>query len=100
MKPLTPVTPTGVLGTALTLQLRPQWKPVAPKRFAWLLGGTLGVTCLIMRLFQVSRGWILGVVGTCFVLTWAEAVLGFCVGCFLHSLLFECQDCDIPYVRQ
>lgn len=96
---LTPFSPTGVLGTLLTLGLRPTWKPTAPKRFAWVLGGTLGVTCLTMRLLDVGTPWIIGVVGICFALTWLEATLGFCVGCWLYGRLRECEECEVPYHR-
>lgn len=96
---LTPLSPVGLLGTALTMRLRPQWKPPQPKRFAWILGATLGATCLTMRLFHVAPRAIAGVVAVCFALTWLEAVLGFCVGCWMHSLFFECETCEAPYRR-
>ena len=96
---LTPLTPTGVVGTALTMSSRPVWKPIPPKRFAWLLVGLLGVTCLSLRLQHVSNAWIIAVLGTCFLLTWLEAVLGFCVGCWLYGKLFTCEECEVPYVR-
>ncbi len=70
---LTPLSPTGLLGTALTLNLRPTWKPTAPKRFAWLLGAGLAATCLSMRLAGASPGSMAVVVATCFGLTWLEA---------------------------
>lgn len=94
---LTPLCPTGVLGTLLTMWVRPVWKPAAPKRFAWILGGSLGVVCVTMRLLDVANAWIIGVVAVCFTLTWLEAVLGFCVGCWLHSRLFGCDVCEAPY---
>jgi hypothetical protein len=94
---LTPLCPTGVLGTLVTMWIRPVWKPAQPKRFAWVLGGSLGAICLGMRLVQVANVWIIGVVAICFLLTWLEAVLGFCVGCWLFSLLFECEVCEVPY---
>ena len=96
---LTPLSPTGVLGTLLTLRFRPAWKPVPPKQFAWILGGTLGLICLGMRLAGVAPAWIAGVVAICFVLTWLEACLGFCVGCWMHARLFQCEECEVPYVR-
>ncbi len=96
---LTPFSPTGVLGTLITMRVRPVWKPNQPKRFAWILGGSLGVTCLGMRLLHFSNVWIIGVVAICYLLTWLEAVLGFCVGCWMHSLLFECEVCEVPYRR-
>lgn len=94
---LTPLSPTGLLGTLLTMWIRPTWKPAQPKRFAWILGGSLGVLCLGLRLSHVGNAWIIGVVSTCFILTWLEAVLGFCVGCWMYKMLFECEVCEIPY---
>ena len=97
---LTPLSPTGLLGTALTMGLRPVWKPTAPKRFAWLLGAGLAATCLVMRLTGASANAMAAVVAVCFVLTWLEATLGFCVGCLLHKLIWGCEACEVPYVRQ
>jgi hypothetical protein len=94
---LTPLCPTGLLGTLLTMRVRPAWKPARPKQFAWTLGGSLGVVCLSMRLLNADNPWIIGVVAICFLLTWLEAVLGFCVGCWMHSKLFGCDVCDMPY---
>jgi hypothetical protein len=96
---LTPLSPVGMLGSLLTMGIRPTWKPTAPKRFAWILGGTLGVTCLGLRLAHAPNSWIIGVLCTCFVLTWLEASLGFCVGCWMYSLARECEDCEVPYER-
>ncbi|MHB8876354.1 MAG: DUF4395 domain-containing protein [Myxococcaceae bacterium] len=96
---LTPLSPVGIVGTVLTLRLRPLWKPSQPKRFAWILGGTLGLCCLAMRLLHAPTSWLVGVIGTCFVLTWLEAALGFCVGCWMYSLFAECEACDLPYRR-
>jgi hypothetical protein len=96
---LTPLSPTGMLGTLLTMRTAPTWKPFAPKRSAWLLGATLGVICLTMRVLHAPTSWLIGVVGACFALTWLESVLGFCVGCWLHGRVRECEDCDVPYRR-
>lgn len=97
---LTPLSPSGVLGTAITMNLRPVWKPIKPKRFAWTLGATMGVTCLAFRLIGLSTPWLVGVVAICFVLTWLEAVLGFCVGCWIHARFFGCEVCELDsYTR-
>lgn len=97
---LTPLSPTGVLGTAVALRLRPSWKPTAPKRFAWLLGAGLAASCLLMRLMNASPESMALVVAVCFCLTWLEAALGFCVGCWMHARIWGCDDCEVPYVRQ
>jgi hypothetical protein len=39
--------------------------------------------------------WIIAVLAICFVLTWLEAVMGFCVGCWMYSLLFKCEACQM-----
>jgi hypothetical protein len=93
---LTPVSPTGVLETALTAKFEPAPPtPHLPKRFAWALEASLSATCLILSLFHVQGSWIVGVLSFFFVLTWLDAVLGFCVGCWIYSKLFGCQSCSI-----
>ncbi|MEZ8142943.1 DUF4395 domain-containing protein [Enterovibrio sp. FF113] len=92
---LTPLSPSGVLGTAMTMKFKPVWRPIKPKRFAWILGATMGITCLVFRLLDFSDVWLLSVLGICFMLTWLEAVLGFCVGCWMHSKLFGCEVCQL-----
>jgi hypothetical protein len=97
---LTPLSPVGVLGTALTMNLRPAWKPGPPKRFAWILGGSLGIVCLTMRLLNTPPILIVAVLAICFVLTWLEVALGFCVGCWMHSKLLECEECEVRYTPE
>ena len=91
---LTPFSPAGVLGTLITTHSKPIWKPTKPKRFAWILGASLGVCCMSFWWLDMSN-WVIGVLGVCFLLTWLEAVLGFCVGCWMHSLFFNCEVCSI-----
>ncbi len=92
---LTPLSPSGFIGTALTMKFSPVWKPIKPKRFAWTLGAVLGITCLTFRLLDLSNIWLLSVLGICFILTWLEAVLGFCVDCWMHSIAFGCEVCEL-----
>jgi hypothetical protein len=92
---LTPLSPTGIIGTLITLHAHPLWKPVKPKRFAWTLGAVLGITCLTFRLIGLGTIPIVTVLSMCFILTWLEAVLGFCVGCWMHSLFFGCEVCKL-----
>ena len=91
---LTPFSPAGVMGTVITKKIRPVWKPIKPKRFAWTLGATLGICCLTFWVLGWYT-WIIAVLGICFVLTWLEAVLGFCVGCWMYSLLVKCEVCKM-----
>jgi len=92
---LTPLSPAGLLGTAITMKIKPIWKPTKPKRFAWVLGSILGITCLTLWYFELPDIWIISVLAICFLLTWLEAVLGFCVGCWMHSLIFGCEVCEL-----
>lgn len=92
---LTPLSPAGLVGTAITMRIDPVWKPNKPKQFAWILGASLGVCCLVFRLLHLDVSWMIGVLGICFALTWLEAVLGFCVGCWMHAKLFGCEACQL-----
>lgn len=91
---LTPLSPVGILGTIITIGKKPIWKPTKPKRFAWTLGALLGVCCMTFWWLGMPTA-VIAVLGICFVLTWLEAVLGFCVGCWMHSLFFECEACSL-----
>ena len=55
----------------------------------------LGIVCLGMRLLEMDPTWIAGVVGICFLLTWLEVALGFCVGCWMYAVFFGCDDCRL-----
>ena len=90
---LTPLSPFGLLGTALTMKFPAAWKPPSPKRFAWTLGAGMGITCTLMRIFRVPNEYIAIVVLMCYILTWLEACLGFCVGCWMYGLIWGCDDC-------
>ncbi len=92
---LTPLSLTGLLGTAMTMKMKPVWKPIKPKKFAWTLGAVLGITCLTFRLLDLPNTAIISVLAICFVLTWLEAVLGFCVGCWMHGMFFGCETCKL-----
>jgi len=90
---LTPLSPTGVLGTLLTRRMAAVPTPHMPKRFAWSLGGALAVTCLALQASGAPESVLLGALGLFFVLTWLDATIGFCVGCWMYSKLFGCQMC-------
>eukprot|EP00526_Cylindrotheca_closterium_P011082 CAMPEP_0113654640 /NCGR_PEP_ID=MMETSP0017_2-20120614/29264_1 /TAXON_ID=2856 /ORGANISM="Cylindrotheca closterium" /LENGTH=385 /DNA_ID=CAMNT_0000567801 /DNA_START=430 /DNA_END=1587 /DNA_ORIENTATION=+ /assembly_acc=CAM_ASM_000147 len=104
---LTPFSPLGWLGTlcATILHPKPLWKPANPKRFAWAIGMTLATTCMVFVQFRKDMGAVYkpavaAVVFTCFVATWLEGNLGFCVGCYLYNEVIvgyfdreECVEC-------
>jgi len=90
---LTPFSPAGTLGTLISFKLKPVWKSNKPKRFAWALGATLGICCMTFWWFNMNQA-VISVLAICFALTWLEAVLGFCVGCWMHSKLFHCETCQ------
>lgn len=94
---LTPLAPVGMLASALTMKMKPKWKPTRPKRFAWLLGTAMGVCCLSFRLLGLSNTWIISVLAVCFLLTFLEAALGFCVGCWMHGKIWGCEECKVSY---
>lgn len=90
---LTPLSPAGMIGTALTSGYDPVPTPHLPKRFAWSMGAVLAATCLVLRLMHADEAWIAGTYALFFLLTWLDATLGFCVGCWIYSRLFDCRAC-------
>lgn len=92
---LTPYSPLGMVATILTRAYEPQWTPHLPKRFAWTMGAGLAITCLFLQWLEVQGVWLSAVLWVFFILTWLDAAVGFCVGCWIYSKLFGCRSCRI-----
>ncbi|MBU0656105.1 MAG: DUF4395 domain-containing protein [Gammaproteobacteria bacterium] len=117
------LSPTILLSCFLARGRPEVWKPLLPKRFAWTIGASLIITCLIFFNPEVFAGWVNKLVGVdewlpttsnympgwipltlvwvCLGFMWMETVLGFCAGCQVHSLLVklgilkeECAACN------
>jgi hypothetical protein len=114
--------PTILISSFLAKGHAPVWKPLTPKRFAWSIGASFISVCLIFFNPDVFAGWVnwvlvhdvlpttlnympkwipLVLVWVCLGFMWMETVLGFCVGCKVHSLLVkvgllkeECEACN------
>ena len=101
------LSPTIWLASWLAQHHRPLWKPLAPKRFAWTLGSSFIITCLVFFNPDTFASWVNAItahellpttynfmprwipavlVWVCLGFMWMETVLGFCVGCQLHAL--------------
>jgi len=92
---LTPLSPTGILATLLSWKLKPVPTPHLPKRFAWSMGASLAL--IVLTLYQIESDgiWVSIVLVVYFALSWLDAVLGFCMGCWIYSKLFDCQSCRL-----
>lgn len=115
------LSPTILLSSFLARNHHAVWKPLTPKRYAWLLGSFMIVLCLIFfnpdtfadwvnKIFghavlpdtsQFMAYWIPLLVFVCIAFMWLEAIIGFCVGCKIHWLLVklgvhkeECLACN------
>ncbi|MBF6059109.1 DUF4395 domain-containing protein [Thiomicrorhabdus sp. HH1] len=108
--------PTILIASILASKQEPKWKPLVPKRFAWSLGSTFIIVCLVFFNPDVVAEWINSLFGTnlpttfnympywiplilvwvCLGFMWMETVLGFCVGCKIHSLLVMMKVLDEP----
>lgn len=114
--------PTILIASLLARGHAPLWKPLTPKRFAWSIGASFIAVCLVFFNPDVFAGWVnwvfahevlptttnylpkwlpLVLVWVCLGFMWMETVLGFCVGCKVHSLLVklglmkeECVACN------
>jgi hypothetical protein len=102
------LSPTIYIASLLARAQPPVWKPLLPKRFAWSIGASFIVVCLIFFNPDTFAGWVnavamhevlpttenfmpkwipLVLVWVCLGFMWMETVLGFCVGCQVHALL-------------
>ncbi|MDG6773921.1 DUF4395 domain-containing protein [Thiomicrorhabdus sp. ZW0627] len=116
------LSPIILISSFLARNQKPVWKPLVPKRFAWVLGSTFIAVCLVFFNPEIFANWVNTVAGSqvlpttenymspyiplvlvwiCLGFMWLEAVLGFCVGCKIHSLLVwmgilkeECEACN------
>lgn len=100
---LTPLSPFGVLGTILTIHLKPVWKPAEPKRFAWVLGAIMVSSCITLGVTRTRLGVVV-IACSCILLTWLEAVLGFCLGCWMWNNYVAkalgkelCEECTMDF---
>ena len=83
---LTPLSPFGVAGTALTWAQPPVWTPAGPKRFAWSIGALLVAACVALAVLRLKAAALATVVA-CMLFTWLEAALGFCLGCWVWNVV-------------
>lgn len=114
--------PTIYLSSFLAQKTPPVWKPLVPKRFAWTIGASLISLCIVFFNPDTFAGWVNTLWGSellttaenflpawvatrliwvCLIFMWLEAILGFCVGCKVHSLLVligvlkeDCEACN------
>lgn len=78
-------TPTLFVADFLVRKQRPEWVDTEPKRTAWYLGFTMVLTaCFMMGWLQIQNGYALALCALCLTFLFAEAAVGFCVGCWLH----------------
>ena len=122
------LSPTIWIASFLARNKPPVWKPLTKKRFAWFIGATFIATCWIFfnpdkfayfingiahtSLLSTSQQympyWIpLTLVWVCFGFMWLEAILGWCAGCQIHTLLVklgifkeECEACNDIFSKE
>ena len=92
---LRPTCPTGIVASLLSSKLKFVSTPHLPKRFAWSMGASLALVLVALSLTETAGIWITLVLAVFFILSWLDAVLGFCMGCWIYSRLFDCQSCRL-----
>ena len=92
---LGPLCPTGSIASLLASNLKFVPTPHLPKRFAWSMGASLALVLVVLSLAETAGIWVSLVLVVFFVLAWLDAVLGFCLGCWIYSRLFDCQSCRL-----
>lgn len=91
-------------------------KTARTKVFAWTIGFILSTLCFavifrreelnIVAGTNVSFPLVLTILGFCFVATWLECAIGFCIGCVIYNVLMtkifsleKCAECNYYLVR-
>lgn len=92
---LRPLCPTGIFATLLSSKLKLVPTPHLPKRFAWSMGASLALIIVTLSLTGSADIWVSLALVVFFALAWLDAVLGFCMGCWIYSRLFDCQSCRL-----
>ncbi len=78
-------TPTLFIADFLVRNQRPEWVDAAPKKTAWSLGfAMVMLACFMMGWLQIQNEISLALCAVCLTFLFAEAAVGFCVGCWLH----------------
>ena len=96
---LTPLSPTGVLGTLITWNQPPDWRPARPKKLAWSIGFVMAVFCQVSLFTGQWMGLSMIALISCVTFMWMEAAFGICVGChmflWIHKLTGKeyCPSC-------
>ncbi len=92
---LTPLCPTGIIASLLSSKMKFVPTPHLPKRFAWSMGASLALIAVTLCLSESADIWLSLLLVVFFTLAWLDAVLGFCMGCWIYSKLFDCQSCRL-----
>ena len=92
---LRPLSPTGIIASLLSSRMKFVPTPHLPKRFAWSMGASLALILVTLSLTGSADTWVSLVLVIFFTLAWLDAVMGFCMGCWIYSRLFDCQSCRL-----
>lgn len=78
--------PSLALGGLLVSNQRHEWVDAVPKKTAWSIGlGMVLTACFMMGWLGLRDELVLSLCGLCLGFLFAEAAIGFCVGCWLHQ---------------
>ncbi|MDC9715599.1 MAG: DUF4395 domain-containing protein [Gammaproteobacteria bacterium] len=101
--------PTILLASFLVIGRKSEWKPIGPKRCAWIMGASFISVCIVFFNPDAVALWINNLLGTsipvdenyipswlalnlvwiCLLFMWLEAVIGFCAGCKIYAALVK-----------
>lgn len=92
---LRPPCPTGTVASLLASKMKVVPTPHLPKRFAWSMGASLALVVLTLVLAEADAIWVSLTLAVYLTLSWLDAALGFCMGCWIYSRLFDCETCRL-----
>jgi len=88
--------PYIIIGRMFVKNQKPEYVGAPQKRFAWIIGFLLGLTTILMIIYNNTGDERVMVCLLCLVFLFAEAVFGICIGCKLYSFLTrkQAQNCQ------
>ena len=58
------------------------------------MGSLLALLLMLLYQNQADDLWLWATMGVFYLLSWLDAVRGFCLGCWIYSKLFDCRSCS------
>ncbi|MBU0473251.1 MAG: DUF4395 domain-containing protein [Bacteroidetes bacterium] len=82
--------PTLILGRLVVRNQTPEYVGAEQKKFAWIIGITLGIIMLVLQIIVNSFSPITGLICMiCLIFLFFESAFGICIGCMFYGWFYK-----------